>query len=698
VKKTPTVLVTLLAVVMFGGVLIGGCLALLASGARVLATAHHYTGEQAELDTLAQRTTVFDANGAQIGLLGKQDRQPVQYEEIPQGVIDAVIAIEDQTFWENQGVDIGGAFRALVENVTEGGIQQGGSTITQQLVKNRVLDSERNLDRKVREIVLAYRLDESYTKEQILEEYLNTVYFGQGAYGIKAAAERFFGKNLEQLTLSEAALLAGVISNPEGANPFTNPERAEQRRDAVLDAEVDVGYITRAEARFAGAAPLPLVPTRGELRPTSTFVDEVQSRLFDDPRLGETAAERQAAVLGGGLKVYTTLDPAMQLQAEESVANGLTGATAGFTAALVAIDPATGAVRAMVNGQGFADSQFNIVTDGAGRQMGSTWKVMTLATALANGYSPNDKVDGSSPCRVPFFDGETRNSEGGGSGTIRSATTGSVNCAYVRISTSVGIDKVIAMAQRMGIRDNVEGRPVSDDWDVLTLTLGTIEATPLEMATVASTLASGGVQHDPVFVARVEAPDGTVLIDDAAPAGDRVLPEDVAACVTDVLHGPLGPGGTASGKTPPGRDAAGKTGTTDEEADAAFIGYTPELAAFVWHGSPAGNLPGAGFGGEIPATIWNEFMTGALEGTPATTFPEPTLRCEIPAKRVDELKGRIDLPQPPPTTPTPTPTPTSPVPPATGTPAPAPAPAPAPRPPTPTAPVPAPGGGPPDND
>jgi len=277
--------------------------------------------------------------------------------------------------------------------------------------------------------------------------------------------------------------------------------------------------------------------------------------------------------------------------------------------------------------------------------MGSTWKVITLATVIANGYSANDIVDGGSPCRVRGFDGFTTNAEGGGTGTIRRQTTGSVNCAFVRLATSVGYDKVIEMALNLGLRpvDNPEDpRPLTSDWgSILTLTLGTVEFTPLEMVTVDATIASGGIRRNPVFASRVEAPDGTVLIDDTAPPGLRVMEDDIANCVIDILHGPLGPGGTAEGLTPAGQDAFGKTGTTDQRTNAAFLGSTPQLSAFVWHGAPEGNIPGAGFGGEIPATIWNKFMNAALTGVPGAAFPKnvsPT--CNAPGQRVNPDGGR----------------------------------------------------------
>jgi len=693
------------AVTVVAGVSIGVCVALLVPSIRVVATSNQYTqfdfeGEGA-FDRLSQRTIVYDTTGAEIDRLGSEDRQAVDLDEVPEVIIDAVIALEDKTFWENPGVDVGGVFRALAENVTAGEIQQGGSTITQQLVKNRVLGTERNLERKVREIVLAYRLDDQFTKKEILEEYLNTVYFGQGSYGIKSAVERFFDKSLDQVTLDEAALLAGVIANPEGDNPFTNPEDSRARRDEVLDVLARERVITRDEAAFAATAPLPTVFPASELRPDSYFVTEVQERLFDDPRLGETEQERRDAVLRGGLRVYSTLDPAAQANAENAVRLVLPNQPP-FTASLVAIDPRRGMVRAMVAGSGFDVSQINLATSTPGQQPGSTWKVIVLAAALANGYAPADTVNGSGPCTLDaptdLDDGRVTigNSEGGGaSTTIRRATSSSVNCAYARLAQSVGYDKVIDMAHQLGItQDTLQPSPQ--------LPLGVYEASPLEMTTVGATIASGGVRRDPVFVARVEGPDGSEIFDDTARDGERVLEEPIAACAIDVMRDVI-TRGTGTRAQLENRDAAGKTGTTDNNTDAWFLGFTPELASAVWMGSPTGNVPMTNvggisvFGGTYPAEIWKAFMELELADDPPGAFPAPDLRCVRPGGRVLD-QGRDDRPPPPPPPPaTSRPRPTTTAPPATNAPAPTPTappvtapPVTAPPPPPPTAPPPPP--------
>jgi membrane peptidoglycan carboxypeptidase len=394
-------------------------------------------------------------------------------------------------------------------------------------------------------------------------------------------------------------------------------------------------------------------------------------------------------VLQGGLKIYTTKDPNMQAMADEAVASGLRGATPNFEAAMVAMEPQTGYVKAMVDSRPYDTSKFNLAVDGAGGQVGSSFKVVTLATILQNGYSRNDQVDGSAPCRVPGFDGFTTNAgEGdGGTGTVQSAATNSVNCAFVRMSTSVGMQKVVDMAQAMGMRPTVAGRQPVNEWGVLTFTLGVISITPLEMANVAATIASGGVHHDPIFVSRVVDAEGKVVFDESGRPGNRVLDPEVAACEASILHGPLGPGGTADGQGIPGRDAFGKTGTNDEKTSSAFLGGTPNLVSFVWHGVPEQqNRSGAGFGAGVPNTIWRNFMIPATRGLTNDGFPAPGPACDAPGKVIDPVRGRtIDVPKPPPVVP---PDLTL-VPPAPGAPAPAPPPAPAPAP----APAPNPGGG-----
>jgi penicillin-binding protein 1A len=640
---------TLFFGIVIGGIAVGACLAAVVPGAEEIATGHKYTVKTVgKLRELSQKSYVYWADGSYMegGELGLQDRQNITFQELDASeggrrVIKAVVATEDQTFWTNDGIDLGAVFRAFVSNVTSGEIQQGGSTITQQLVKNRILSPARDVNRKVKEIEDALRLNEKFSKKKILEEYLNTVYFGQNSYGIRSTSYRFFNKPVDQLSIGEAALLAGVIANPEGTNPFRYASRAWKRRADVLQLEVGQGYITQAEADAAKNEPLPTVPPPDELRPRNFLAAEVQDRLLNDPQLGATPKERYDRLLKGGLKIYTTFDRRLQDLAQRATTEALPGSPAGpdWVSSLVAIDPATGAVKAMVGNRDFNESQYNIATHEPGRQPGSTWKIITLGAALQNGYSPNDTVNGSAPCSVPskFGAAQTTNSEGAGGGGERlwEATSGSVNCAFVRLSTSVGQDKVMQIAHDMGITQQRL-------FPHLTLSIGDIEATPLEMATVIATIANDGLHHPPYVVQKVVAPNGEVLIDNATrplPANQALAP-DVAECEQIMMRGVI-TGGTGSGLDVPGHEPFGKTGTTDGQGDAWFVGATSQLATAVWFGNRTTNALAAGFGGAKAGPIWRAFMTDALDGLPGIPLPDRASNavCNRPGKQINQDGG-----------------------------------------------------------
>ncbi len=666
-----------------GGLAIGVLVAALIPSATVLAESHQYKPIVPALRALAQRSTIYDSTGTEIARVGTINREDASLSEVPKIIQHAVIAVEDKTFWTNNGIDPNALLRAAVENFSKGRIEQGGSTITQQLVKNRILTNARDIDRKVREVLYALRLNHKYTKREILEQYLNTVYFGQGSYGVKSMVERFFvtvdpgspfprGKRLDEITIGEAALLAGLISNPEGNNPFVNPDGARRRRDLALSRMVDQHYITAEQAAVAAQEPMPSIKPEAELRPRTSWAEEVQDRLFNDDVyavLGKTPAEREQRVLTGGLKITSTLDPHLQQLAQDAM-DAILPEKPGFTGALISMEPSTGQVKAMVAGPGFESSQYNIATTYPGRQAGSTWKVITLAAALESGFSPKDSVSGSSPCSFKVW-GRTQNAEGGG-GTmsLRSATSGSVNCAFARTELAVGFPKVIDTAHAMGITQETL-KPV------LTLTLGAVESTALEMATVTSTIANGGEHHPAVFVSKIESPTGEVIFDASKDVpGDQAISADTAACETDMLRGVITGGTGTAARLAGNRPVAGKTGTTDNKTDANFLGFTPQLATFIWHGNALARVPGAGFGGQIPARIFKRYMDSALFGLPVAEFPLPGPSCDRPGASISE-NGRgvpsttrstpntAPLPEPtvppvttPPAAPTPTPTPT----------------------------------------
>src|SRR5690349_11283954 len=353
--------VTVIVAIVVGGVAVGACLAALIPGTVEVATAHHYTAEQVkELKALAEPSTIYWADGSQMGPpLGLEARQNItNLDEVPKIVQDPVIATEDRSFWTKDGMDLGGVFRAFLTNITSGKIEQGGSTITQQLVKNRILSSKRDVNRKIKEIEDALRLNEKFSKEKILIEYLNTVYFGSGSYGIKAAASRFFGKPLDQLTIGEAAMLAGLISNPEGNSPFAYPDRAIRRRADVLRGMVGEHYITQAQADAANNEPPPTnKPPASPIVGTDFLSTEVLQDLIKNPSpqviaaLGTTEAQRTDKVLKGGLKIYTTFDPRLQAAAVDATTNAKPQMGDDWVSSLVSMDPSSGAVKAMVSGQ-----------------------------------------------------------------------------------------------------------------------------------------------------------------------------------------------------------------------------------------------------------------------------------------------------------------------------------------------------------
>jgi membrane peptidoglycan carboxypeptidase len=658
-------LITVIVAIVIGGVAVGACLAALIPGTVEVATGHHYTAPQVkELRALAEPSQIYWADGSPMGEpIGIQARQKITaLNEVPEMVQNAIIATEDRSFWTNDGIDLGAVFRAFLTNITSGRIEQGGSTITQQLVKNRILTSKRDVNRKIREIEDALRLNEKFSKDKILIEYLNTVYFGSGSYGLKAAASRFFGKSLDQLTIGEAALLAGVISNPTSYNPFTSAtyDRSVRRRADVLRGMVSEGYITQAESDAANNEPLPTVPPpANRITGTDLLTTEVLQDLLNDPQyaaLGNTEKERSDKILKGGLKIYTTFDRRLQDLAVDSSnqakpcmprsksCEGNVGPD--WVASIVAIDPGTGAVKAMVSGQDYNVEKTNIATSPDGRQTGSTFKVITLAAALMNGYSPGDLVDGTERCpvrsqfpEVPPEQEPNNSADGAENGlhTLDQSTAHSINCAFVRLATSVGYDKVIATAKAMGVKkDNLEPA-------VLNLTLGTKEQNTQTMASVMATIANHGVYHAPYVVAKIIGPDGRVVVDATTGAGEQALTADVADCEANLLTHVItdGTGGNAGIAAQP---LYGKTGTTDGTTDAWFIGANApggslQLATAVWFGNRTGYVQGAGFGGDSAAPVFADFMQAALQDQTPGAMPAEGPVCALPGGKTVNQDG-----------------------------------------------------------
>ena len=581
-----------------------------------------------------QTSQVLAADGSVLAdLHGEQDREIVPLVEVPAVVRDAVIAVEDARFYDHAGVDARAIARAVVHNTRAGEIDQGGSTITQQLAKNAVVGSARTLRRKLSEAGVALQLERRYSKDEILERYLNTVYFGNGAYGVQTASRRYFGIDVSDLRLGQAALLAALLRSPADYDPYRHPRRARARRGLVLglmqqQRMAGAGAVTTARGSQLGIV---AAPQRDDWR-APWFVDHVVDELHHDRRfvaLGADPADRAQALFGGGLRISTTLDPVWQAAAEQAVADTLTAPDDPY-AAVVAIDPATGGIRALVGGRRYDDdipyARYNLATDAA-RQPGSAFKQLVLATAIAQGHELDDIFPGGPRVVLPPRPGEPEpypvdnyDSHDYGPLTLRDATAYSVNVVYARLIAAVGPEAVVDTAQRAGVRRDLAA--------VRSLALGTQEVSPLEMASVQATLAAGGIYHAPSVVTRITDADGTVLYQRGTPRGKRAIDRPVAWLTTQALQGVVGHG--TGERANLHRPTAGKTGTTQRGADAWFVGYTPDLAAAVWVGFPQGAVamepPRTRIrveGGTWPAEIFARLGSRALADVPAHDFGVP---------------------------------------------------------------------------
>jgi penicillin-binding protein 1A len=603
-----------------------GTVAALPAGLVVADTVKAASGGLPDLDELKplaqpERTQIYDRNGRLIEVLhDEQDRIVVPLSQVPQAVRQAVIAAEDERFYQHHGVDDRGILRAAITNLLRGQTAQGGSTITQQLVRQAYPDlKDRSIARKVKEAALAAQLEGRLTKDQILQDYLNRVYFGSGYYGVEAASRGYFRKTVGDLDLAQAATLAGIIRSPETANPRSSAGRARELRDSVLDRMAALGMISSATAAKAKREPFKAYPPRRLGGSYPWFVDGLKRQLLDDPRLGRTERARYRELYEGGLRIYTTLDRDMQAKAEDAVRRWRP--KSGPDIALVAIDPRDGQVRAVVGGRNYKRNKYNVAVQGQGRQVGSSFKPFVLATALQEGISP-DSVWESAPfqsddvCGSPW---KVDNYEGGGSGkiSVREATWRSVNGVYARLMERLCPDKVIDMAKRLGITADLPHVP--------SIALGSADIRPIDMASAYATFADGGVYHKPTFVTEVKYHGRTVFQDQ--PVGERRIPEALAWQVTDILKGVIAHGTGVAANI--GRPEAGKTGTNQNYQDAWFVGYTPELAAAVWMGDPDKQVPMLDVngirvtGGSYPARVWHDFMLPALSAVPPSDWQQP---------------------------------------------------------------------------
>jgi len=595
----------------------------------------------ANLQTIAPpvKTMVYDINGKLIHEFYKENRSLVPLRQIPRPMIDALLSIEDRRFYTHWGIDPMRTLGALVNDVVAGRPEQGGSTITQQLARNLFLTHEKTFTRKIKEAVLAIRIEQTYTKDEILEMYFNQVYFGEGAYGLDAASKVYFGKQVQQLTLPECALLAGLPRNPRDYDPRREPDRALRRRNLVLASMLQTKEITRAQYETACEAPLGVSKTRIDSQSAPYFVEMVRQYL--DEHYGSNQ------LYEGGLKVYTTLDIDLQTAAEEALERRLTALEARnqykrtratlaakmkstdikdryqtdyLQASVVSLDPTNGQIRALIGGRDFNDSNFNRATQ-ASRQPGSAYKPFIYAAAIDNGFSPTDVIL-DTPVSFQAGNGmewapQNYDHKFRGPITLRAALANSVNVPAAKLLQKLGTNLVNSYAKRMGIRSRL-----GND---LSLALGTSEVNLLELTSAYGVFANQGIRVSPVFILRVEDKNGKVL-EQARPSAEEVLSPETALTMTSMLESVLDNGTAASshalGLNVP---AAGKTGTTDDYSDAWFVGYTPTLVTGVWVGFDHKQKIGPGMTGAAAALpIWVDVIGAATKGKAPQQFPMPS--------------------------------------------------------------------------
>ena len=603
----------LFSAIALGGLSVVGYVAATAASAPNL-------GELKAIDK-GSSSLILAADGSRLGYVQSDEvRTPIPEHQMPEDVRDATVSIEDERFFEHDGVDYEAIVRAGVKNITSGETVQGGSTITQQLVRALYIkDAQRNFDRKIREAKLASEFEKRHSKQYILKEYLNSVPYGtvngRTAIGIEAAAETYFSKHARDLTLSEAALLAGLPQAPSQYNPFRSPQAAIERRNEVLTKMAENGYISRRRANRAAQTSLGLEQGRRyTTKREPYFFDFVSEQLIE--RYGVAVYRR------GGLKVHTTIDPRLQEAGRNAINNQL-NLPGDPSSAVVAIDPATGYIKAMASSGTYGDRSFNLAAQGH-RQPGSAFKTMVLTTAIRKGVDPNSTfytskplsldIEGYGPWKVQTYDKSY-----GGTMDLVQATLKSDNTVYAQLDVDLGPKEVRETAKLMGITTKLDAVP-SEGLGGLRLGVS-----PLEMANAYATLAAGGIRSKPKAIKRVEFTDGK-SDDLGKPERKRVFPDGVAYEVTKILEQNV-QSGTGT-KASIGCPAAGKTGTTDNFNDAWFVGYTPKLATSVWVGYPNALQEMRGVhgidvaGGTFPAQIWHDFMVVA-KGSDCDSFPTP---------------------------------------------------------------------------
>ncbi|ANV83256.1 penicillin-binding protein [Picosynechococcus sp. PCC 7003] len=556
---------------------------------------------------------IYDINGkVLLSLHGEANRTNIKLSDVSPELKMAVLAIEDSHFYQHNGINPTSIGRAIISNLEAGGITEGASTLTMQLVKNLFLAQERTYNRKLAETVLALRIEQIFSKDEILEMYLNNIYWGHNNYGVETAAESYFNKSAADLTLPEAAVMAGMIQAPEDYSPFRDYQATKQRQKIVLNRLEDLGWISPEEAAAAAQEPL-LVgqPTAWKASASPYITQAVVEELTQ--RFGEELVRK------GGMRVQTTVDLNMQRRAEETVQKAFQQArNRGLRAdqiAVAAVDPRTHFVKVLVGGRDYEESQFNRAIQSQ-RQPGSAFKPFVYYTAFASGkYTPFSTID-DSPVSYPDGSGtySPQNYGGSFSGTVSlyNALVTSKNVPAVKLGKAVGLEKVIELCRLLGIESPLQ--------PVISLPLGAVGVSPLEMASAYATFASNGWQSETTLILRVTDSQGNVLLDNT-PQPRLVLDPWATASLTTVLQGVVN-GGTGKSANLGDRPAAGKTGTTSSERDVWFVGYVPQLAAAVWIGNDDYRPMGAGTtGGGDAAPIWRAFMQEALKGEKPQYFP-----------------------------------------------------------------------------
>ncbi|MFJ4686276.1 transglycosylase domain-containing protein [Streptomyces sp. NPDC088789] len=617
---------------------------------------------------LSQRTTILDADGDQIATVYSRDRTVVDLKSISPYMQKAIVAIEDARFYQHGAVDLKGVLRALNKNAQSGGVAEGASTLTQQYVKNVFVEEagddptkvaqaiQQTLGRKIKELKYAIQVEEELGKKKILENYLNITFFGQQAYGVEAAAQRYFSKSAKDLNLQESALLAGIVQSPSRYDPVNDEAEATKRRNTVLQRMAETGDVSQAEADMAMREPLGLKVSRPKngcitaVNGAGFFCDYVRAVFLSDPTFGKTKEQRAKVWNQGGLTIRTTLDPTAQESAQESIKKHVYQSDEVATAATI-VEPGTGKILAMGQsrpyGFGKNETQINLSVDqamggGAGYQSGSTFKPIVAAAAIEGGmpatksYSSPYEMDYPSP--VAQCDGKTWSEKGVplenenesevGPYAMKEATAKSVNTYFVQMISEIGTCPVVELSKKMGVQ-RADGKPMEQSPSIA---LGTQEMSPLTMASGYAAFASRGMYCTPVAIESISQRVGEQSKSLPVPKStcSRAMSETTADTINTLLRGVVEDGtGTQAGLG--GRPSAGKTGTTDERYAAWFVGYTPNMAGAVWVGDPAhdrqmsditigGVWHDKVFGGQVPGPIWRDMMSGALTDKPAPDF------------------------------------------------------------------------------